>query len=115
MLSKFFDGMQYADKEYIAKIYGAESRRGCSMVAEFEFHSQRVRTSQPIVESKYGGTIQYTQGWDTQLDKNAHFSFLFDAAIYESNLPRSTWSNRLEKLLEKEFPIKPKSSRFIVL
>lgn len=107
MLSKFFDGMQYADKEYIAKIYGAENGksfaqwlRSLNFIRNVCAHHSRLWNRNMVEQSNI------PKGWDTQLDKNRPFFFFCLMQQFMKVIcPRSTWSNRLEKLLEKEFPI----------
>ena len=106
LLSKFFAGMQHADQNYIAQLYGAPDGiafaqwlRSLNFIRNVSAHHSRLWNINVVERSAV------PQGWHTGLNNSRPFFYLcLMQQLLSVICPNSTWGQRLTKLLETEFP-----------
>ena len=106
LLSKLFSGMQYADQEQIAALYGAPSGvafaqwlRSLNFIRNVSAHHSRLWNINVVERAPV------PKHWPVELD-NARPFFYFGLMwqLLRVICPRSSWGLRVQALLEDEFP-----------
>ena len=106
LLSKLFSGMQYADQEQIAAIYGAPSGlafaqwlRSLNFIRNVSAHHSRLWNINVVERAAV------PPHWPAELDNaRPFFYFCLMRQLLEVICPRSSWGLRVQALLEGEFP-----------
>jgi len=106
LLSKLFAGMQYADQERIAAIYGAPSGqafaqwlRSLNFIRNVSAHHSRLWNINVVERAAVPAD------WPGALDNaRPFFYFCLMQQLLRVICPRSSWSQRFKALLENEFP-----------
>ena len=106
LLSKLFAGMQHADQQTIATLYGAPGGRAFSQwlrslnfIRNVSAHHSRLWNIN-IVE-----VSALPQGWPSQLNnKRPFFYFCLMQKLLTVICPNSSWGRRFKALLADEFP-----------
>ena len=109
LLSKLFAGMQHADQEQIATLYGAPSGqafsqwlRSLNFIRNVSAHHSRLWNINVVERAPVPAH------WSAQLDNARPFLyFCLMRQLLGVICPRSTWGQRVTDLLEKEFPNTP--------
>lgn len=106
LLSKLFAGMQHADQEQIASLYGAPSGqafaqwlRSLNFIRNVSAHHSRLWNINVVERAPVPAH------WPAKLDNaRPFFYFCLMRQLLGVICPRSTWALRVTDLLEKEFP-----------
>ena len=109
LLSKLFAGMQHADQELIATLYGAPSGqafaqwlRSLNFIRNVSAHHSRLWNINVVERAPVPAH------WSAALDNaRPFFYFCLMRQLLGVICPRSTWGQRVTDLLEKEFPNTP--------
>lgn len=106
LLSKLFAGMQHADQQHIASLYGASDGqtfaqwlRSLNFIRNVSAHHSRLWNINVVERSAVPAH------WPVGLDNaRPFFYFCLMRQLLRVICPRSTWGQRVADLLEKEFP-----------
>lgn len=106
LLSKLFSGMQYADKEAIATIYGAPDGqsfgqwlRSLNFIRNVAAHHSRLWNINVVERSSV------PTSWHATLDNaRPFFYFCLMQQLLQVICPNSSWGRRFKDLLRNDFP-----------
>lgn len=106
LLSKLFAGMQYADQQHIAAIYGAPDGqaftqwlRSLNFIRNVSAHHSRLWNINVVERAAVPAS------WPAKADNaRPFFYFCLMRQLLGEICPRSTWGQRVQALLKDEFP-----------
>lgn len=106
LLSKLFAGMQYADQQHIAAIYGAPDGqafaqwlRSLNFIRNVSAHHSRLWNINVVERAAV--PAHWPADWD---NARPFFYFGLMRQLLRVICPRSTWGQRVQALLRDEFP-----------
>ena len=105
MLSKLFSGMQYADQQAIAPIYGAPNGkafgqwlRSLNLIRNVSAHHSRLWNINVLERSLL------PRNWPSINNAKPFFYFCLMQQLMKVICPNSSWGSRFKELLDNDFP-----------